>query len=62
MDAFALADEPPLSALCQAPMGEPRVLRDWNGNRSTVDEFNGERIFGYRDALCPRLGQITLKW
>lgn len=61
MDAFALADKPPVSTLSEAPMGEPRIPCHWNSNRATVDEINGERIFGYRYALCPRRGQVTLK-
>lgn len=62
MNAFALADKAPVSALGQGAMGQPRVPSDWNANRSTVDEFNGERILGHRHVLRPRLGKITRKW
>ena len=59
MDAFTVADKPPVSALRWATMGEARIPRDWNGNRATVDEFNDQRVLGDRHALRPCLGKFT---
>ena len=47
MDSFALADQPPVPALGQAPMGKPWVPRDWNGNSSAVHELHRERILAH---------------
>jgi hypothetical protein len=44
MDAMTAADQLPVLALRGSPVGKPRVPRQWNRQRSTVREFNDERI------------------
>jgi hypothetical protein len=57
--ALAFADQPPVRTFGRATMGEPRIPRQWNRDRPTIDKGNDQRIVRERDLLRPRLGDLS---
>jgi hypothetical protein len=44
--ALAFTNQPPMSTFDVATMGKPRVPRQRNRDRATIDQFNDQRILG----------------
>ena len=59
MYALAFADKSPVGPLEGSTMRESWVPRQGNGQRTTVNEFDHERIVGQRYPLSPGLADVN---
>ena len=51
MDSFATANQSPVGLIGSGSMREAWVPGKWNGNRSAIDEIDGQGVISY-DNLC----------
>ena len=59
MNSFALANQSPVSALRERPVGQARVPSYWHADRTAIDELDDQRIGGHCHPLRSRPGRIT---